>query len=117
MPRLRFLKIPEHVLQRRSDFRNHRRFLTALCPRFSPEERRQCWDGAMLAERDVLIIQSRAETEVHFVPEEDAPGSSLGDACQRSLPVCGYLWVSFEINVSMKFFGFFGSAVCGLWNL
>ena len=70
----------------------------------------------MLAERDVLIIQSQVETEVQFVPAEDAPGSSLGDAC-RSPPVCGHLWVIFEINVSMKFFGFFGSAVCGLWNL
>lgn len=63
----------------------------------------------MLAERDVLIIQSQAETEVHFVPSEDAPGSSSGDAC-RSLPVCGHLWVTFQINVSMKFFGFFGQA-------
>lgn len=110
MPRLHFLKIPEHVLQRRSDFLKHRRSLTAVCPRFSPEERGQCWDGAMLAERDVLIIQSQAETEGHFVLAEDAPGSSSGDAC-HSLPVCGHLWVIFEINVSVKFFGFFGRAV------
>lgn len=67
----------------------------------------------MLAERDVFIIQSQAETEVHFVPAEDAPGSSSGDAC-RSLPVCGHLWVIFEINVSVKFFGFFG---CAVWPL
>ena len=39
-----------------------------MCPRFSPEERGQCWDGAVLAERHVLIIQSQAETEAHFCP-------------------------------------------------
>lgn len=115
MPRLRFLKIPEHVLQRRSDFLNHRRSPTAVRRRFSPEERGQCWDGAVLAERDVLIVQSQAETEVHFVPAEAAPGSSSGDPC-RSLPVCGHLRVIFQINVSVNVFRVFwpGCAAFGI---
>lgn len=49
----------------------------------------------MLAERDVLIVQSQAETEVHFVPAEAAPGSSSGDLCAAFL-FAGTCWVIFK---------------------